>query len=113
MDAAFPYPLAHARLDQRGHQRGGGPLRDARRESELFYIGVALLARPRGKRAPEAPEQLGREAGEREQVLLDLQVALVEEQDAARTVPVAPGASRLLEVALERRRCLVVDDVAD
>src|SRR5438034_6053853 len=30
MDAALAHPLAHAGLDQRRHQRGGGALRDAR-----------------------------------------------------------------------------------
>src|SRR2546429_8010102 len=46
-------------------------------------------------------------------MLLDLEVALVEEEDTARAVAVTPGAPGLLQVALERGRRLVVDDVAD
>src|SRR4029453_11961294 len=55
----------------------------------------------------------GREARKREEMLLDLEIALVEEEDAAGRVAVAPRAAGLLEVALERRRRLIVDDVAD
>src|SRR2546428_6835993 len=46
-------------------------------------------------------------------MLLDLEVALVEEEDAARAVAVAPRASGLLQVPLERGRRLVMDDEAD
>src|SRR2546428_11126527 len=46
-------------------------------------------------------------------MLLDLEVALVEEEDAARAVAVAPGAPGLLQVPLERGRRLVMDDEAD
>src|SRR5439155_3944723 len=113
MDAPLAHPLAHAGLDQRRHQRGGGALRDARRESQLLDVGVAFLARPRRQRASEAPEERRGEAREREEMLLDLEVALVEEENAARTMAVAPGAPGLLQVALERGRRLIVDDVAD
>src|SRR5207249_2607027 len=43
----------------------------------------------------------------------DLEAAPVEEEDTARAVAVTPGAPGLLQVALERGRRLVVDDVAD
>src|SRR4029077_10334734 len=68
---------------------------------------------PRRQRPPEAAEQRRGQTRQREQVLLDLEIALVEEEDAAGGVPVTPGAARLLEVARERARRLVVDDVAD
>src|SRR5262249_28848226 len=55
-------------LDEPGHQRAGGALRDACRERQLLDVGVALLARPRGERAPEAAEQRGRQPREREQM---------------------------------------------
>src|SRR5213079_558024 len=68
---------------------------------------------PRRPARAEAPEERGREARELEEMLLDLEVALVEEEDTARAVAVTPGAPGLLQVALERGRRLVVDDVAD
>ena len=46
-------------------------------------------------------------------MLLDLQIALVEEEHAACGVAVTARPSGLLQVALERRRRLVVHDVAD
>src|SRR5207249_8618157 len=107
------HPLADAGLDEHGHQRARRALLYAGGERELLAVGVALFARPGGERPPEAPEQRRRQPREREQVLLDLQVRLVEEKDALRAVAVAPGAPRLLEVALERCGRLVVDDVAD
>src|SRR5436309_3361600 len=44
-------------------------------------------------------------------MLLNLEIALVEEKNAARGMSVASGASRLRGIALERCRGLVVDDV--
>src|SRR5690242_3306815 len=46
-------------------------------------------------------------------MLLDLEVALVEEEDALRAVAVAAGAAGLLEIALQGRGSMIVDDVAD
>src|SRR5580765_5709405 len=113
VDAVAVHPLADAALDERRDDRARRALRDARGQGELFNIRVALLTRVRRERAAEATEERGREAGEREEVLLDLEVALVEEEDAARRVPIATGPAGLLEIALERRGRLVVDDVAD
>jgi hypothetical protein len=63
-----------------------------RRRAPAPRCCVALLARRRRERAAEAAEQRRRQAREREEVLLDLEVALVEQQDAARGVPVTAGA---------------------
>src|SRR5207244_2114356 len=68
---------------------------------------------PGRERAAEAAEERRRESREREQMLLDLQIALVEEEHAARGGAVTARPSRRLQVALERRRRLVVHDVAD
>ena len=46
-------------------------------------------------------------------VLLDSKVSRVEQEDALRGLAVAPGASDLLHVLLERARSVVVQDVAD
>src|SRR5438128_2052824 len=111
MHAPTAHALADARLDEHGHQGGRRALRDTGGERQLLDVGVALLAGPRGERPAELAEQRRREARECQEVLLDLQVRLVEEEDALRAVTVAPGAPGLLEVALERRRSLVADDV--
>src|SRR4029077_15715531 len=48
-----------------------------------------------------------------EEMFLDREIALVEEENAARRMAVAAGAASLLEIALERRGRLVMHDVAD
>src|SRR5687767_9625744 len=108
MDTALADPLADARLDEGGDERRRRTLGHAGGERQLLNVRVALLTCPRDERTPEAPEQLRREARQREQVLLDREVALVEEQDAARRVPVATRTTGLLQVPLERCRRLVV-----
>src|SRR5262249_44168941 len=110
-DAAFLAKIAGAHEKTRsGRHRG---LARRRGEGAPERVSIGAEARVAADGAPQRPQEIDRRRARFDEKLLELDVAVVEKEDAARRLAVTAAAAGLLVVRLRAARQVGVDDEAD